>query len=180
MSRVGPEPLDWDRLAAGADCPFDAPYETPNDYWEPIADLEVSTLCLMTNQAYRGHCILIYTPAHVTRPDELDSSQWAVFTQDLHLATRALVELCRPDHINVACQGNVIPHLHWHIVPRYKSDPRWGAPHSMTHMEEMAYVPLAPLERGRLIADLCERLETLRSQLEPVDRSGGRSSTAHS
>lgn len=157
-----PERLSWDRLAAGEGCPFDAPREVPNDYWEPIADLDVSTLCLLTNQTYRGHCILIYTPRHVTRPDELDAREWAVFMGDLHVASRALVDVCRPDHVNVNCQGNVIPHLHWHIVPRYKTDPRWGAPHTMTHMEEMAYVPLAPVERSRLIAAICTRLDALR------------------
>ncbi|HSG64124.1 MAG TPA: HIT family protein, partial [Gammaproteobacteria bacterium] len=148
-------------------CPFDSPRETPNDYWEPIADLDVSTLCLTTNQAYRGHCILIYAPRHVTRPDQLDAGEWAAFTNDLHIAARTLVEVCRPDHINVACEGNVIPHMHWHIVPRYKTDPRWGAPHTMTHMEEMAYVPLASVERSRLIADICAGLEVLRSGRVP-------------
>ena len=155
-------PKGWDQLAAGVGCPFDPPRVDPNEYWESIAELSVSTLCLMVNQAYRGHCILIYEPEHVTRVDQLDSREWLAFTSDLYVASRALVEVCRPDHINLNCQGNVIPHLHWHIVPRYKSDPRWGSPHTMTSMEEMARATLDGAERGRLKEAIRERVATLR------------------
>ena len=34
----------------------------------------------------------------------------------------------RPDHVNVESLGNVVPHLHWHIIPRYVGDARWGMP----------------------------------------------------
>jgi diadenosine tetraphosphate (Ap4A) HIT family hydrolase len=39
--------------------------------------------------------------------------------------------LYKPDKINLASLGNVVPHLHWHIIPRYKNDlhfpnPIWG------------------------------------------------------
>ena len=37
----------------------------------------------------------------------------------------------RPDKINLASFGNVVPHLHWHIIPRWQDDrhfpePVWG------------------------------------------------------
>jgi len=30
--------------------------------------------------------------------------------------------------MNYAVFGNVIPHLHWNVMPRYKDDGLWGAP----------------------------------------------------
>jgi diadenosine tetraphosphate (Ap4A) HIT family hydrolase len=28
----------------------------------------------------------------------------------------------QPDKVNLATLGNVVPHLHWHVIPRYKED----------------------------------------------------------
>jgi diadenosine tetraphosphate (Ap4A) HIT family hydrolase len=38
-----------------------------------------------------------------------------------------------PDKINLASLGNMTPHLHWHVIPRFKQDkhfpqPIWGVP----------------------------------------------------
>jgi diadenosine tetraphosphate (Ap4A) HIT family hydrolase len=27
-----------------------------------------------------------------------------------------------PDKMNVAALGNVVPHIHWHVIPRFKDD----------------------------------------------------------
>jgi diadenosine tetraphosphate (Ap4A) HIT family hydrolase len=27
-----------------------------------------------------------------------------------------------PDKVNLAALGNMVPHIHWHIIPRYKDD----------------------------------------------------------
>src|SRR5690606_2355325 len=40
--------------------------------------------------------------------------------------------LLRPDKINLASLGNVVPHLHWHVIPRWHDDRHfpnavWGA-----------------------------------------------------
>jgi diadenosine tetraphosphate (Ap4A) HIT family hydrolase len=43
----------------------------------------------------------------------------------------ALRALISPHKINLASLGNVVPHLHWHVIPRFESDshfpnPVWG------------------------------------------------------
>lgn len=39
----------------------------------------------------------------------------------------------KPDKINIASFGNYLPHVHWHIMARFKNDnyypePMWGTP----------------------------------------------------
>jgi diadenosine tetraphosphate (Ap4A) HIT family hydrolase len=146
--------VTWDELAGGKECPFDLPRAEPNDYWDSVIRLSTSTLCLLKNQAYRGQCILIFDLRHAIRLDDLSAAEWSGLMNDLHQATKAVAAVCCPDHVNVACEGNVIPHLHWHIIPRYKSDPRWGAPITMTTMDEMAHAKLPDVERSELIDEL--------------------------
>ena len=31
--------------------------------------------------------------------------------------------MMRPDKVNLASLGNMVPHLHWHVIPRWKNDP---------------------------------------------------------
>ncbi len=37
-------------------------------------------------------------------------------------------ELLRPDKINLASLGNVVAHLHWHVIPRWRDDSHFPAP----------------------------------------------------
>ena len=44
----------------------------------------------------------------------------------------ALRALLAPDKMNIASLGNLVPHLHWHVIPRFAADshypqPVWGA-----------------------------------------------------
>ena len=43
-------------------------------------------------------------------------------------ASRALEKLFKPDKINVAALGNIVPQLHIHVIARFKTDPAWPAP----------------------------------------------------
>jgi diadenosine tetraphosphate (Ap4A) HIT family hydrolase len=119
---------DWDRMAAGHGCSFDAPRAGHTAEWDEVAKLVVSTWYLPTNQQYRGHGVLVFDPRHATRLDELSAAEWAAYAADLQRVVRGIVAVCTPDHVNVESLGNVMPHLHWHVVPRYKNDGRWGAP----------------------------------------------------
>jgi diadenosine tetraphosphate (Ap4A) HIT family hydrolase len=33
-----------------------------------------------------------------------------------------------PEKINLACLGNMTPHLHWHVIPRYLDDAHFPSP----------------------------------------------------
>jgi len=70
--------------------------------------------------------------AHVMEMTDLSPTE----QQDLMrvvLATEAtLREVMAPDKVNLASLGNVVPHLHWHVIPRFADDPHfpnpvWGA-----------------------------------------------------
>jgi len=34
-----------------------------------------------------------------------------------------LIEVYNPDKVNIASFGNMLPHIHWHIIARFKDDP---------------------------------------------------------
>ena len=62
-------------------------------------------------------------------------------------------EVFNPDKINLASLGNVVPHVHWHIVPRYLNDshypnPIWGA---VTHPDYIPAPRLQHLEKELII-----------------------------
>jgi diadenosine tetraphosphate (Ap4A) HIT family hydrolase len=141
-------------LVRGVQCPLDAPRPETTAHWDLVAALSISSLYLTTNQTYRGHCQLIFDARHAATPDQLSRDEWTAWCADLFTAQAAIMQTVRPDHVNIESLGNVVPHLHWHIVPRYRHDPRWGAPIWLTRVEDMAETALPGDQRRRLIADL--------------------------
>ncbi|BDX21862.1 hypothetical protein TUM22923_11830 [Polynucleobacter sp. TUM22923] len=35
---------------------------------------------------------------------------------------QAIRQVMKPDKINLAALGNMVPHIHWHVIPRYRDD----------------------------------------------------------
>ena len=136
----------WDALVQGADCPLCLPRVDDTPFWRKVSSLRVSTLYLDRNQTYRGHCQLVFDARHVVGLESLSPDEFTAFGTDLRTAARAIALVCRPDLMNYASLGNVMPHLHWHLVPRYKSDPRWGGPIYTTTPEEMLETRLTETE----------------------------------
>ena len=126
-----------------------------------VAPLTVSTLYLDRNQTYRGQCVLVFDPHHAEGLETLSAAEFNSFAQDLRVAARTVTAVCKPDLMNYATLGNIVRHLHWHIVPRYESDPRWGAPIYTSTLADMLKTRLEDVEYdalvGTLRAELSER-----------------------
>ena len=144
----------WDELAAGRGCPFDAPRADNTSHWELVRTLTVSSWYLPFNQTYRGHGVLVFDPRHVTRLNELTTLEWQAYAADLHGVTAAIAAVCKPDHMNVESLGNVMPHLHWHVIPRYKNDGRWRQPVWASSADEQPDRRLPSDDRARLMSSL--------------------------
>ena len=126
-----------------------------------VAPLTVSTLYLDRNQTYRGQCVLVFDPHHAEGLETLSAAEFNSFAQDLRVAARTVTAVGKPDLMNYATLGNIVRHLHWHIVPRYESDPRWGAPIYTSTLADMLETGLEDVEYdalvGTLRAELSER-----------------------
>jgi diadenosine tetraphosphate (Ap4A) HIT family hydrolase len=97
---------------------------------------------------------LIFDTRHASRLDQLTAEEWAAFGTDLHNAQNAVMRAVQPDHMNLESLGNIVPHLHWHILPRYRTDPRWGSPIWLTSLGDMLEVRLSREQRTALIEAL--------------------------
>lgn len=95
--------------------------------------------------------------AHVKEMTDLAPADQQHLLQVVLASEAALREVLQPDKINLASLGNLVPHLHWHVIPRFADDPHfpgavWGArTHDIPHA--------VPADAGeRLAAVLTRRL----------------------
>ncbi len=150
----------WEDRMTGAVCPLCLPRATIGAFNIEIAMLSISTLYLGRNQVFRGYCVLIFDPYHVTGLQHLSTEENRAFADDLQHAATAIDAALHPDLLNYEVIGMGFPHLHWHIAPRYKTDPRWGYPlwadppdmpeiHGVT-LSEHEYAELVQLIRSTL------------------------------
>lgn len=59
---------------------------------------------------------------HVTEVSDLSEKDQKHLFDILNVVERVMRDTMNPDKVNWAQFGNMVPHLHWHIIPRYKDD----------------------------------------------------------
>lgn len=77
--------------------------------------------------AFPGFCRVVWQ-THVAEMSDLapEHRQHLLFV--VATTERVVRDLVRPDKINLASLGNVVPHLHWHVIPRWCNDSHFPAP----------------------------------------------------
>lgn len=66
--------------------------------------------------------------AHIKEMTDLQAADQMALMRVVWAAEAALRKVMTPDKINLASLGNVVPHLHWHVIPRFSGDPHFPNP----------------------------------------------------
>lgn len=79
---------------------------------------------------YPGFCRIVWQ-AHVREMSDLAPAERQQLMAAVFAVESVVRELFAPDKINLASFGNMVPHLHWHVIPRWRDDrhfpePVWG------------------------------------------------------
>jgi diadenosine tetraphosphate (Ap4A) HIT family hydrolase len=100
-----------------------------------IIELEHSRVVLNRDQFFPGYTLL-FTKQHATELFHLEHSVRTGLMEEVSRIAEALSGVFRPDKINYELLGNMVPHIHWHLVPRFSSETLWPRPiWAETHAE---------------------------------------------
>jgi diadenosine tetraphosphate (Ap4A) HIT family hydrolase len=73
---------------------------------------------------YPGFCRVILN-AHVKEMTDLPFTEQRRLMDVVFAVEAAIRQEIQPDKINLASLGNMVPHLHWHVIPRWADDPNF-------------------------------------------------------
>jgi diadenosine tetraphosphate (Ap4A) HIT family hydrolase len=87
---------------------------------------------LVADSDYPAFCRVIWH-AHAKEMSALSRTEQRHLLNVVLATEAALLRLVPADKINLASLGNVVPHLHWHVIARCAADkhfpqPVWGQP----------------------------------------------------
>lgn len=92
-----------------------------------IHEFKNSYLMLGEHQFFEGYSVLVSKTHHKEMTDLADNIQIEMF-QELMRAQRAIESVFNPSKMNLCSLGNVVPHIHWHLFPRYQTDSEFTDP----------------------------------------------------
>ena len=76
---------------------------------------------------YPGFCRVILG-RHVREMTELSEAERAALMAVVFAVEEVMRATMRPDKMNLASLGNMTPHVHWHVIPRYRDDRHFPGP----------------------------------------------------
>ncbi|CAG2148720.1 hypothetical protein LMG31506_03866 [Cupriavidus yeoncheonensis] len=116
---------------------------------------------LVEHDRFPGFCRIVWND-HAAELTDLDDGDQAWLMRLVARVERVVREVMTPDKVNLAAFGNMVPHLHWHIIPRY----RWD-----THFPEAIWAApqrAADAAHAARVAELASRLPALRTALSAL------------
>jgi diadenosine tetraphosphate (Ap4A) HIT family hydrolase len=92
-----------------------------------LGDWPLSRLLLMNDATYPW-VVLVPRRVGVREVIDLAEDERALLWREVDRVASALAQLAKPDKLNIAAIGNLVPQLHVHVVVRREGDPAWPRP----------------------------------------------------
>lgn len=107
------------------------PYCTPSSDEVIWSNSQVRVL-LVRDTPFVGWCRVVWN-AHVKEMTDLTAKERDTILAVLFAVEAGLRRLLAPEKINLASLGTTLPHVHWHVIPRFADDshfpdPIWATP----------------------------------------------------
>jgi diadenosine tetraphosphate (Ap4A) HIT family hydrolase len=149
----------------------DCPFCQKLDHLDPTSEEVVwtfphSVAFLGPWQFYHGYGILI-ARRHATELSQLSDAERRAYLDEMCIFARAIEEAFRPHKLNYELLGNQVPHLHWHLFPRYSNDPDSLKPvwlaldRAERDHYERSRLQIGPTDRAVTVQRLRQKLSTL-------------------
>ncbi|UXY17347.1 HIT family protein [Chitiniphilus purpureus] len=112
---------------------------------------DLCRVVLVDDAAYPGFARVILN-RHVAEMSDLDKMERQRLMNVVDAVEREVRSALHPDKINLASLGNVVPHLHWHVIPRWREDrhfpsPIWAEPRRPSAVPPVSQEMLATLQQ---------------------------------
>jgi diadenosine tetraphosphate (Ap4A) HIT family hydrolase len=92
-----------------------------------IGRLNLSRVLLMNDARYPWVILVPERPGLIEFL-QLSLDDCATLVRELRRACAGMLELFRPDKLNIAALGNMVPQFHVHVIARFRADPSWPRP----------------------------------------------------
>ena len=76
---------------------------------------------LVSDPDLPGFCRVIWN-RHIAEMTDLTHGERDHLMTLVFAVEEAIRHVMHPDKVNIAALGNMVPHIHWHVIPRFKDD----------------------------------------------------------
>jgi ATP adenylyltransferase len=114
-------------MAGRSDCAFCRIIVGETERACRIHDFASSVALVSFDQTHKGRCLLLLKE-HYEDTLEIPDLLYQAFNDELRVLARAVRAAFNPPRLNYLNYGNVEPHVHIHVIPRYPDEPCWGGP----------------------------------------------------
>ena len=95
-----------------------------SEWFLPFAETSTSIAWLHKDQLWPGRCVVAVKP-HATELFLVDPDVCQTHLREMVSLAEAIQRAFGADKMNYECLGNLVEHVHWHLIPRYEWDFLW-------------------------------------------------------
>ncbi|MEL0641667.1 HIT domain-containing protein [Pseudoalteromonas aliena] len=92
-----------------------------------LADWPLCKVLLLNDSQYPWF-VLVPRQANLREIIDLSEDDQIVYLKESARLSKLLMDVFKPDKLNIAALGNMVPQLHIHHIARFTSDSAWPAP----------------------------------------------------